>query len=325
MAIVAIPRTVIWAYSAFGFVLALGLVTIFVRGDWRKARGFDKLILFGPLFYAAPIAAFGTEHFTLSREIASLVPSWIPWHLFWAYFVGTCFIAAALSMVTKIQARLPASLLALTFFLFVALMDVPAWAQDPRDRFALALALRELSFSGGALALAASAGGFFTEQARERSTHLVAKTFATIARYFIAVPLLFYSFEQFLHAQYVPGIPLDRVTPAWIFGHTFWTYLAAVAYAIAGILLLIGKKTRSAAAWAGFTVLVVELAVYVPIGVAYFASLDNGFNYVADTLMYCGAVLLLAGAMPGEDRARTDTAAAADSGMARDTLAGGRT
>ena len=79
--------------------------------------------------------------------------------MFWAYFVGACFIAAALSLVTKIQARLAASLLALTFFLFVVLMDAPGWAQDPQNRFALALMLRELSFSGGPLALAASLSG----------------------------------------------------------------------------------------------------------------------------------------------------------------------
>jgi hypothetical protein len=45
------------------------------------------------------------------------------------------------------------------------------------------------------------------------------------------------------------------------------------------------------------TVLFVVLVVYVPIAVVERASLDS-LNYMADTLMYCGAVLLLAGAMP---------------------------
>lgn len=292
MALLAIPSQVIWSYLVGGIIFAIGLVGIFVRGDWQKARGLDKLTLFGPLFYAAPLAAFGTEHFTLTQDIASIVPAWIPWHVFWAYFVGACFIAAALSMVTGIQARLAASLLALNFFLFVVLMDVPAWLQNPRDRIALALVLRELSFSGGALALAAS----LTHQARERAAPIP----ATIARYFVAIPVLFYSFEQFMHADHVPGVPLDRMTPTWIPGHAIWTYVAAVGYAIAGIPLLLGKKTRAAAAWVGLTVLFVELVVYVPIGVADRASLDNGLNYVGDTLMFCGAALLLAGAMPHE-------------------------
>lgn len=300
MAFVVIPSTVIWSYLAFGVALAIGLVTIFLRGDWQKARGLDKLILFGPLFYAAPLAAFGTEHFTLTKAIASIVPRWIPWHLFWAYFVGACFVAAALSLVTKIQARLSASLLALTFFLFVVLMDAPAWALNLRDRIGLTLTLRELSFSGGALALAAS----LAEQGRERGKHVL----LTIARYFVAIPMLFYSFEQFMHADHVPGVPLERLTPQWIVGHAIWTYLTAVVYAVAGILLLVGKKSRAAATWSGLTVLFVELVVYVPIAVVDRASLDNGLNYMGDTLMYCGAILLLAGAMPREAERRESSA-----------------
>ena len=292
MALLTIPSTVIWSYSAGGVVLALGLVTIFLRGDWQMARGFDKLILFGPLFYAAPLATFGTEHFTLTAAIASIVPKWIPWHLFWAYLVGACFIAAALSLVTRIQARLSASLLALTFFLFVVLMDAPVWAHHPRNQIGLTLTLRELSFSGGPLALAAS----LTGQCRGRGTHIL----ATIARYFVAIPVLFFSIEQFKHGDHVPGVPLQPLTPQYVYGHAIWTYLAAVVYAVTGTMLLVGKKTRAAATWIGLTVLFVVLVVYVPIGIVERASLDNGLNYVMDTLMFCGTVLLLAGAMPRE-------------------------
>ncbi len=288
----AIPGPVIWSYFVFAVVLAIGLLAICLRGNWRNARGIDKLILFGPLFYAAPVAAFGTEHYTLTSAIMSIVPAWIPWHAFWVYFVGACFIAAGLSLVTGIQARLAASLLAVTFFLFVVLMEAPGWAHHPRDRFALTFVLREISFSGGALALAAS----LAEQWGKRGTHIL----ATIARYFVAIPVLFFSFEQFLHGDHVPGIPLEPLTPTWIYGHLIWTYLAAVVYAVAGALLFAGKKTRAAATWVGLTVLFVELVVYVPIAVVERASLANGFNYLADTLMFCGAVLLLAGAMPRE-------------------------
>ena len=46
--------------------------------------------------------------------------------------------------------------------------------------------------------------------------------------------------------------------------------------------------------------LFVVLVVYVPIAVVERASLDKGLNYVFDTLMFGGTVLLLAGAMPCE-------------------------
>jgi uncharacterized membrane protein len=295
-AMFVLPSQVIWAYLVFAIVIFAGLVTMIIRGEWQRARGLEKLIALGPMFYAAPLAAFGSEHFTATAEIASLVPKWIPWHLFWAYFVGACFIAAGLSMATRIQARLAASLVALTFCLFVVVMDAPGWAHHPGNRFFAALTLRELSFSGGALALAASlmAGG---EEPRRGARTQV---FATIARYFIAVPVLFYCVEQFMHADHVPGVPLEMLTPQYVFGHAFWTYLAAAAYAVLGLPLLIGKRARTAATWLGATLVLVELVAYVPIAIVERASIV-GFNYMADTLMFCGAVLLLAGAMPRQD------------------------
>ena len=296
MVAAAIPSEVLWSYLAFTLVFIVGLVAIFLRGDWQRVQGLDKLVLFGPIFYAAPLAAFGTEHFTQTQVIASIIPKWIPWHYFWAYFVGTCFIAAAFSLVTKIQARLAASLLAVTFFLFVTLMFIPATLRHPDNRFFPTFVLRETSFSGGALAMAAS----LCERARKRGAHIM----ATIARYFVAIPVLFFSYQQFRHGDHVPGVPLEPLTPTYVVGHAIWTYVAAAVYAVAGIMLLIGKKTRAAATWLGLTVILIELVVYVPIAVVERASLDNGLNYMADTLMFCGAVLLLAGAMPRPDDIR---------------------
>jgi hypothetical protein len=283
------PSDVIWSYLFFGAVLATGLVAASLRNDWPRARGVEKLVFFGPLFYAAPLTAFGIEHFTQTKSIASLIPPWIPWHLFWTSVVGAGFVLGGLSLVTRIQALLSASVIASTFFLFVALMDLPAWAANPSDRFGITLALRELSFSGGALAFAAT----LTGPARGRGTAIA----AAMARSFVAVPVLFFSFEQFRHGSYVPGIPLRLVTPDYVWGHALWTYLAAFAYAMTGIPLVAGRNARTAAAWLGATVLFVELIVYVPIAVVERASL-TGFNFLADTLMFCGAVLLVAGAMP---------------------------
>jgi uncharacterized membrane protein YphA (DoxX/SURF4 family) len=293
MVAVVIPSEVMWSYAVFAAVCVAGVITIFVRGGWQKASALEKLILLGPIFYAAPLGAFGAEHFTRAADIASIVPKFIPWHQFWALFVGACFIAAAFSLVTRIQARLAATLLAVTFVLFVLLMDAPGWAQQPGNRFSAILTLRELAFSGGALALAA----MLAQQERVQGSQI----FATMARHFVAIPVLFYSFEQFMHGDHVPGVPLEPLTPTYILGHSIWGYLAAVVYLVGGILLLIGKKTRAAATWVGFTVLFIELVVYVPIAVVERASLDKGLNYMADTLMFCGAVLLLAGAMPREE------------------------
>jgi uncharacterized membrane protein len=292
LALVAIPSTVIWSYLVGGTIFAIGLIATVLLRDWQNSRGLDKLVMFGPVFYAASVAAFGTEHFTLTEGMVSIMPAWIPWHHFWVYLVGTCFIAGALSLVTGIHARLAATLFAFTFFMFVVLMFIPAWIQGPRDRIGLTVSFRETSFSGGALAFAAT----LTQQSNQRAARIL----ATIARYFVAIAVLFFSLEQFLHGDHVPGVPLEPLTPAYVPGHAIWTYAAAAVYAVAGILLLVGKKTRAAASWLGLTVFFLVLVVYVPIAFVQRASLDNGLNYIFDTLMFCGAVLLLAGAMPRE-------------------------
>ena len=152
MLAVVIPSDVIWSYTVFALVCVAGVVSIFLRGDWQRAHNIDKLLLFGPIFYAAPLGAFGAEHFTQRAGIATMVPKFVPWHMFWTLFIGACFIAAAFSLVSRIQARLSATLVALTFFLFVLLMDAPGWATQPGNRIFAMLTLRELAFSGGALA-----------------------------------------------------------------------------------------------------------------------------------------------------------------------------
>jgi uncharacterized membrane protein len=293
----AIPSDVFCLYFAFFAILLIGVVMLFVRGDWQKAQGMDKLLLFGPIFYAMSVATFGTEHFTAAGPISSIIPAWIPFHLFWVYFLGVCFIGAALSLITKIGDRLSSTLLALTFFLFVALMHAPnaiqaSHVQSPQSRTAFLVAFRETAFSGGALALAVALNSQWSERARQ--------ILKTVARYFVCIPVLLFSFEQFTHGKYVAGVPLERLTPDYIPGHSLWTYLGAVVYAIAGLLLLANIKTRAAATWLGATVLLIELMVYVPIGIVDRASVNNGANYVADTLMFCGSVLLLAIAMPRE-------------------------
>src|ERR1700744_6399353 len=121
LAAAVIPSDVIWSYTVFALVCVAGIATIFLRGDWQKAHGIDKLLLFGPIFYAAPLGGFGAEHFTQAAGVASIVPKFIPFHMFWTLFLGACFIAASFSMVTRIQARLTATLVGLNFFLFVLL------------------------------------------------------------------------------------------------------------------------------------------------------------------------------------------------------------
>jgi uncharacterized membrane protein len=265
--------------------LILGLVVY--RKDVADAHGMDKLLALACVFYAAPLAAFGAEHLTDAADIAQLIPAWMPARLFWAYFVGLALIAAALSLSVKKYVRLTSALLALMFFLFVALMHIPGVIANVHDRFSWAVALRDLSFGCGALALA---GALMPSLHRSNSVAV------TVARILIGITMVIYAVEHFLHPAYVVGLPLQRVTPAWMPLSHAWAYITGAILMIAGLSILCNRYTDDAARWAGFWIVLVTVCFYIPIltTARTTGEIMMGLNYVFDTMLFGGAILLLA-------------------------------
>src|SRR5437667_622567 len=148
------PAIAFWMYVCASLLFIIGLIKIF--NELPQEHGVDKIMPFGRLFFAIPMAVFGSEHFTNTAAIATLVPRWIPAHTFWVYLVGLAFICAALSIAILVQARLAAALVGMTLLIFVLVMDMPGVFANPHNRFFWALALRQLAFSGGAFAFAMS-------------------------------------------------------------------------------------------------------------------------------------------------------------------------
>src|SRR2546428_7105892 len=142
-----IPATAFWIYVCASLLFIVGFIRILK--ELPQERGVDKIMPFGRLFFAIPLAVFGSEHFTATANIATLVPRWIPAHTFWVYLVGLAFICAAVSIAVLVQARLAAALVGMTFLIFVCVMDLPGTLAHPRNRIFWALALRQLAFSGG--------------------------------------------------------------------------------------------------------------------------------------------------------------------------------
>ncbi len=287
-----IHRPVFWCYFAGVALLAIGL-PILIKNDPPQEHGLGKIIPFGRLFYAIPMVVFAAQHFTVTGFIVLIVPSWIPGHRFWVYLVGTALIAAALSIVFKRYAQLAATLLGIMFALFVVLIHIPRVVANPHDRIAWAVALRDLSFSGGAFAFA---GAQRMPQPKNGIPVLV-----TLGRFFIAITAMFFGIEHFMHPEFAPGVPLAKITPTWIPLRLLWAYVAGAVLAAAGVSLLVNKKARLAATYLGAMIFLVVLFVYLPILVATPSDMGNGLNYFADTLMFSGAVLLLAEALPKED------------------------
>jgi hypothetical protein len=79
------------------------------------------------------LVVFAVQHFMYARFVANLIPAWIPAHLFWAYFTGIAFVAAAVSIATKKMLGLAAMLLGTMFFLWVILLHIPRVAGAIRN------------------------------------------------------------------------------------------------------------------------------------------------------------------------------------------------
>lgn len=279
---------IFWLWFAGLIVLAAGLAAA-----WKvvsSARGIEKLVALGPVFYAAPLATFGAEHLSIPRSISQAVPPWMPAPMFWTYFVGVALIAAGLSTALRIGVRLAAPLLGIMFVSFVFMIHIPNVVTSPHNRILWAVALRDLSFAGGAFALAATWTKFLR----------------IVARIFTGAPLLFFAAEHFIHPWFAPGVPLAKMTPNWVPIPAFWGILTGAALLASGAtMLMAGNENRIAkcahltATLLGLLIALLVLFLYLPIFLtATQPAMLEGVNYVFDTLLFGGTVLLAANLFP---------------------------
>jgi uncharacterized membrane protein len=203
-----------------------------------------------------------------------------------------------LSIATKIQVRWSGLLFGIMMFIFVATLHFPGALASPRDRFAWTVVIREMSFAGGGWILAGNA------MRGEHKSRLV-----TVGRVLIGIAAIFFGVEHFLHPMACPGVPLEKLMPAWIPGRLLIGYLTGAILLVAGVGILLGKKTRMAATYLGTWIVLLVLFIYGPILIVSLADPSTavkveGINYFADTLLFGGAILALASATPRTDESR---------------------
>jgi uncharacterized membrane protein len=283
-------RTAVSMCSAGILLLLVALWA--AKTDVAQASGLDKIVVLSNLCFAIPLAVFGAEHLSGARFIMLTVPAYMPWRLFWAYFVGFALLAASLSIATKIQVRWSGLLFGIMMFLFVAMIHIPGAVASPRDRFGWTFAIREISFAGGGWMLAGNA------MRGQGGSKLI-----SVGRVLIAIAAIFYGVEHFLHPVNVPGVPLEKLMPEWIPGRLLIGYVTGAILLVAGISILLAKKTRIAATYLGTWIVLLVLFIYGPILMAQMSDPSTavkveGINYFADTLLFAGAILALASATP---------------------------
>ena len=274
----------VWGMILAGSVaLVAGLVL--VRARFREASGADRILVLAPVFEAVALAIFAAEHFTAARDLMPIVPRWLPGPLFWTYFVGAALLAAAISFIVWRHVRWSATLLAVLFLIIVATIDLPILPKNAHERLFWTLTVRETAFAGGAMVLA----GSVWPRGSSAGTALM-----RVGRLLVALIMIFYAIEHFLFPRFVPGVPLEKMTPAWWPGPTLLAYFVGITLLLAGVGLLMRRTIRIAAAGAGIVLLLLTAFFYVPIMVMEIHSplAVEGINYVGDTLLFAATVLL---------------------------------
>lgn len=169
--VVHAPRIVAHPASAgfrtFGFeVFAMAATGLVVAGAAPLERAPARLWPWdarwtaraGQVLFAVCLAVFGIQHFMpgVREYVASVIPSWIPAHVFFTYFTGTAFLAAAVSIATGRLARLGSTLLGVMFLSWVVVLHAPRVAHAPHGANEWASLLVALCLGGAGLIVAGS-------------------------------------------------------------------------------------------------------------------------------------------------------------------------
>ncbi|MEP7322209.1 MAG: hypothetical protein ABI761_09825 [Saprospiraceae bacterium] len=119
-------------------------------------RVLEKFIPYGKIFFAITMITFGICHFIYTEFVKTLIPDWIPNHIFWTYVAGTALIGSGLSIILNIQKKLIISLFGIILFIWFLILHIPrAMASLPTDKGnELTSVFQALAFSGIALIIA---------------------------------------------------------------------------------------------------------------------------------------------------------------------------
>jgi uncharacterized membrane protein len=117
--------------------------------------GLEILLPYSRFFFASFLVLGGVQHFIYTEFVATLVPAWIPGHVFFAYVAGVALIAGGLGIMVPMTTRRAAALSGSMIFVWVIVLHIPRAAADLHNSNETTAVFEALAFSGVAFLLAA--------------------------------------------------------------------------------------------------------------------------------------------------------------------------
>jgi len=120
-----------------------------------------------------------------------------------------------------------------------------------------------------------------------------------ICRIVFGLVAVFYGVETLMHPEFLPGVPLEKITPDWEPAGRLWGYAIGAFLVVCGGLLLANRWAKKAAAWLGIAIGVAVVAVYLPLLWPAHGTdqVVEALDYIFDTLLFAGTALILAEAI----------------------------
>jgi uncharacterized membrane protein len=129
-----------WSVFPLAVMLAAAwILYVWFAADWdRKHLGFingKNGLRIARVLYSLSLIFFGVAHFIDVKDTLSLIPNWLPAHLFCAYFTGSAFVAAGVAVLIGLYARMAVALSTLQIGLFLLLVWIPIVAAGSKVPF----------------------------------------------------------------------------------------------------------------------------------------------------------------------------------------------
>jgi len=119
------------ALSGGALMVAASLPGNEINSAWQKTQ--QRLLPLGKYFLAMLMIGFGIDHFVYTDFVSSFIPKWIPGHLIWTYFTGTCLIASGTAIMMNLYRRMATTLLGIMLFSWLILLHLPRAIAEPHS------------------------------------------------------------------------------------------------------------------------------------------------------------------------------------------------
>ncbi len=108
----------------------------------------------GRYLFTVPFAMLGLTHLFMAKEMAGVVPSYVPGGIFWVYAIGLALLAASVSFIIQKHTYLAGLLTAALMLIFAFTIYLPDLIGG--NQMAMPMLLKDLGLGGGALLLASN-------------------------------------------------------------------------------------------------------------------------------------------------------------------------